>query len=171
MTLLIRYTILKKENQCNPILSFHALLFKTFSSSAYCAHLSQLSEINVGANLDNRVTIHRLLILMRNRRSIEPSLALPRSFIIVLSLLRYTNRSDRYTDFRYFGQLHRLSQPTLIALISANYPKSASVLSWTKLRKLRILAERFSYLSLINQYCQTSKSLYPAQFHYCFIST
>ena len=52
MTLLIRYTILKKENQCNPILSFHALLFKTFSSSAYCSHLSQLSEINVGANLN-----------------------------------------------------------------------------------------------------------------------
>ena len=94
MTLLIRYTILKKENQCNPILSFHALLFKTFSSSANCSHLSQLSEINVGANLDNRVTIHRLLILIRNRRSIEPSLALPRSFNIVLSSLRYSNRSD-----------------------------------------------------------------------------
>ena len=51
MTLLIRYTIRKKENQCNPILSFHALLFKTFSSSANCSHLSQLSEINVGADL------------------------------------------------------------------------------------------------------------------------
>ena len=171
MTLLIRYTILKKENQCNPILSFHSLLFKTFSSSANCSHLSQLSEINVGANLDNRVTIHRLLILIRNRRSIEPSLALPRSFNIVLSPLRYSNRSDRYTDFRNFGQLHRLSQPTLIALISANYLKSMSVLIWSKLRKSCILAERPSIFLLINQYCQTSKSLYPAQFQYCFIST
>ena len=153
MPLLIRYTILKKENQCNPILSFHALLFKTFSSSANYSHLSQLSKISVGANLDNRVTIHRLLILMRNRRSIEPSLALPRSFNISLSPLRYYNRSDRYTDFRYFVQLHRLSQPTLIALISANYPKSASVLIWSKLRKSCILSERPSVFLLINQYC------------------
>ena len=96
---------------------------------------------------------------MRNRRSIEPSLAFPRSFNIALSPLRYSNRSDRYTDFRYFGQLHRLSQPTLIALISANYPKSASVLIWSKLRKSCILSERPSVFLLINQYCQTSKSL------------